>query len=323
MKLSRFSAYQGGSWKSRRLSHEQECGSLWTPSGANSEYQELKEVLLYQPPKSPPKLRSPERIQHLRPIDWKILKRELALLSAVLKKNGVRVHPLKAEAFDDFKPNLMFARDLFFMTPWGAVLGRMASSVRAGEEKWAQLALSQLGIPLVCMIRGHGTFEGADALWLSPKKVLVGLGNRTNAEGFRQLKNFLAEFGVKALAIRLPKKVQHLLGLLQIVSPCQALLRIEICPPRMKRLLEASGFQVIGVKESVEVVELQAMNVLTLQPGLVLMPSDCPDFRELLLRNRIVVRAEVPISQLLNAAGGIACTVHPLRRNLLRVSQVR
>jgi N-dimethylarginine dimethylaminohydrolase len=63
-------------------------------------------------------------------------------------------------------PNLIFMRDLFLMTPEGVLLGRPASTVRAGEERWAQLGLARAGVPLVGAIRGVGSFEVADALWV-------------------------------------------------------------------------------------------------------------------------------------------------------------
>lgn len=323
MNLKRFAAYHGGSWRRRAASHQKEFGKIWTAAGADSEFATLKEVLLYRCPKNPPRISRPEKVQHLNPLDWSKLRREISSLGQTLERNGVRVRRLSADAFDDFKPNLMFARDLFFMTPWGAVLGRMASMVRAGEEKWAQLALAQAGVPVVCMIRGSGTFEGADALWLSPKLVVVGVGNRTNQEGCRQLRDFLAEFKVRVVKVRLPKKVQHLLGLLQIVSADKALLRTQIADPQLLKILKRSGYRVISVEETDEVLYRQAMNVLTLAPNRVLMPSRCPNFRDFLLHNRIEVAGELPISQLLNAAGGIACTVQPLKRNLRLRSKSR
>ncbi len=46
------------------------------------------------------------------------------------------------EAPETGLPNLIFARDLFFMTPEGAVVARMAASSRAGEVRFAAAALA-------------------------------------------------------------------------------------------------------------------------------------------------------------------------------------
>ena len=45
-------------------------------------------------------------------------------------------------------PNLMFVADLMFMTPEGAILGRPASTVRTGEERFVARRLAELGIAI-------------------------------------------------------------------------------------------------------------------------------------------------------------------------------
>ena len=54
------------------------------------------------------------------------------------------------------------------------------------------------------MVRGQGTFEGADAMWLDATTVLVGLGLRTNAEGAAQVAATLGEMGVETIVVDLP-----------------------------------------------------------------------------------------------------------------------
>jgi len=311
-----FSAYHAGSWSAHRPSHELEMvrGALWTPCGQDSEFGLLESVLLYHPALTAPRISSPERVQHLRAIDWSLFRKQARQLAKTFQQLGVRVEYLRAAAFPGTRPNLMFTRDLFFPTPWGAVLARMAGPVRAGEEKWAQLALAEAGIPLLGAIRGRGTFEGADALWLTPRLVLVGVGNRTNREGFRQLKAVLAEFGVAVRQVPLPKKVQHLLGMLQLPGPRLALLRGEIADDSLSAFLRRRGFRICLVPESQEVTERQAMNVVVLGENRVLMPKGCPDFRAQIERAGVTVAAEAEIGQYLNAAGGIACATGILHR---------
>jgi N-dimethylarginine dimethylaminohydrolase len=244
-----------------------------------------------------------------------VLGSELSLLAKALSKNGVEVCWLEADWFPSPRPNLMFVRDQFMMTPWGALLGRMASPVRAGEEKWAQLALARAGVPVLWTVRGRGTFEGADGLWLSPSTVAVGVGNRTNAAGFEQVRHVLREFGVTVVPVPLPRSVQHLLGLLQIVSPEKVLLRTEHASSGLRRLLSRHELEIIPVPESEEVVSRQGMNVLTVAPNRVIMASGCPRLHALYERNGIKILAEAEISQLVNAAGGIACASAPLFRS--------
>ena len=65
-------------------------------------------------------------------------------------------------------PNQMFCADLFVMTPSGAIVGRPASTVRAGEERWIARRLADCGVPILRSVGGRGTFEGADLCWLAP-----------------------------------------------------------------------------------------------------------------------------------------------------------
>jgi N-dimethylarginine dimethylaminohydrolase len=83
----------------------------------------------------------------------------------------------------------MFMADVFVMTPSGAIIGRPASEVRAGEERWAARAIAAQGMPIVRGVGGDGTFEGADLMWLNPKLALVARGLRTNDAAFAQIKS--------------------------------------------------------------------------------------------------------------------------------------
>ncbi|MGZ3690743.1 MAG: dimethylarginine dimethylaminohydrolase family protein [Pseudobdellovibrio sp.] len=314
--LSSYSAYQGGSWSARRKSHALDMSDshLWKKAGYDSEYSTLTEVALYHVPRKIPQIRSPEAVQHLKKVSWAELQTELQSLKKSFTKEKVKVHLLDTEHFADRPPNLMFLRDHFFSTPWGVVLGRLGSNVRAGEEKWTQNLLAGQGIPILTLVLGKGTFEAADALWLNPKKVIIGIGNRTNAEGFRQVAACLKNYGVRCVAVKLTKKTQHLLGLLQFVNGSTALLRTEIAPPVLATLLKKNKVKIIAVPEIDEVTQLQAMNIVVLSPNKIIMPADCPVIKNIYLKNNLKIAAEVKIKQLINAAGGIACATGILSR---------
>jgi N-dimethylarginine dimethylaminohydrolase len=282
----------------------------------NSEYGSLKKILLYKPQKKGPKINSPERVQHLRPLKWNDFRKETSALKKTFQKNGVEVLELETTAFENPPPNLMFLRDHFFMTPWGAILGRMASSIRAGEEKWAQLAIAKAGIPILQMIRGIGTFEGADAIWIHPRLVAVGIGNRTNQEGFFQIRRALSEFGVESQALPLPSSVQHLLGLVQVIDKNVTLVRTSLASKKVIKLFEKNSYHVIGVPEIAEVVLHQGMNLVALGPKKILMPAECPKLRELYVSHDIKIASEISINEYINAAGGIACATAILSRQL-------
>jgi N-dimethylarginine dimethylaminohydrolase len=311
------SAYHGGSWNPRSKSHSSECleSNIWRSNlGYDSEYSKLEEVLLLDVNDDFPDTSQPENIQFLHPIDPEKLKAEYKKIEFALIANHIKIHKISMQSFSNPSANLLFCRDLFFSTPYGVILGRMGSYVRAGEEKFAQLALAKLGIPILKTISGKGTFEGADALFLNSKTILVGVGNRTNIEGFLQIQQALNEFGINCIKISLPKKTQHLLGILQIIDSNIALVRTEIA---LKDLIEVlDNFKIIPIQETQEVVFRQALNFLTIGPQKVIMASQCPDMKALLEKTGIEVCAEVAIDQLISGAGGLACATGILTRKL-------
>jgi len=307
------SAYQGRGWKPRRLPMRAERdGRLWSQHAISSEYKSLKSVLLFSPGREVHGLRQPQRIQHLRKIDSRKLRRELNAYAKALRQCGIEVNWVQAKAPP---PNFVFQRDLFFNTPEGVILGRMASEVRAGEEKFAAASLAAHSLPILATISGRGTFEGADALWLTPRFVLVGVGNRTNREGFAQVRRVLGQQGVKAAAVKMPAGVQHLLGILQIVDRRLAVVRGAKMSRTLKSFLRRQGFRLLEVPETEEVCEHQGLNFVTVAPREIVMAANCPELRALLTANKIKIRNELEIPQLLNAAGGLACATGILARS--------
>ncbi len=319
MDLEKFSAYHGDKWKGRSNSHADEClaGKFWRPSfGADSEFAPLNEILLFSTGSNYPEISQPDEVQFLQPIDKTKLQSELDDLAKTFQALGVKVIRMTDDAFPRVSPNLLFCRDLFFLTPYGAILARMASDIRAGEEKWAQAALAKEGIPILRAISGNGVFEGADALWLNPKVLLVGLGNRTNQDGFRQIQTTMEEFGVECIPVPLPKSVQHLLGILQLTAPNKAIIRQEKTPTVLLNLLAKYQIHTVAVPESIEVRERQALNFVCLDENRILMAKGCPQTKKIFAENGLQIADEVEISQLLLAAGGIACATGIISRKL-------
>ncbi|MEI7530250.1 MAG: arginine deiminase family protein [Elusimicrobiota bacterium] len=277
----------------------------------NSEYRRLTAALLYCPGREMLDIKDPNAAQHLAGIDPLKIRREYRKLAAVLKEHGVAVHMIRTGHLTGGKPpdkyNLMYVRDLFVNTMEGAVIARMASAVRAGEEKFAAAALTGLGVPILGSIAGKGLLEGADVLWLDERTVICGTGNRTNTEGFRQLRGSLAPQGVRAVSVKLPGGVQHLLGLLQIVDRKLALLRVQKATGSIRAVLKKNRFTIIPVPETDEVTRRQGMNIVTIAPRKIIMAAGCPGLKALYLKAGLSVAAEVEISQLVNGAGGLAC----------------
>lgn len=315
LNVEKTAAYQGRGWKMRTS----DAPGVWAGLRVNSEWAPLRAVMLYSPGGELRRIKSPLGVQHLYPIVVPHLQRQMRALAAAYRRCGVRVVELKpGRDMGRVPPNLMFLRDLFFVTPEGAVISRMASRVRAGEEKFVSAALSEQSVMIRGSVAGRGLFEGADALWLTPKLVVVGRGARTNKEGFAQLKAHLGAQGVACVAVKMPRGVQHLLGLLQIVDRRIAVVRTAKAPLQLMRLLKKRGFRVIGVKESDEVREKLGFNFVAVGARRIIMPAGCPELKSVLVRAGVRVAAEVDISQMCNAAGGIGCVTGILSRKVVK-----
>lgn len=314
------SAFQGKGWRPRLKSLSAELAEgrgLWASWRVGSEYERLEAVMLCCPGRELRSVRDPNAVQHLERIDPAAIEREFAAIASVFRKLGVEVHALP-RAFErgrwPVKHNLMYVRDLFFNTREGAVVSRMASAVRAGEEKHAARALAELGVPINRTISGSGLFEGADALWLDPETVLCGVGNRTNAAGFAQLRAALTAQGAEAIWTPLPRGVQHLTGIMQIVDARLAFVRVEIAPKSLVRLLVRRRFSVVPIPEIEETTARQGMNIVTVAPRTIVMPTDCPTLKRAYAAAGVAVAAEVEIEQLRRGAGGLACATGILSR---------
>lgn len=312
------SAYHGPGFKKRTQSLSDEKGHIYSPYSCNSEFGKLEAVMLYCPGKELEKIVNPDAVQHLAQINPKKLRQEFAAIEKAFQKIKIKVHYIKAEIIDASPPpNLMFVRDLFWNGPAGAVSGRMGSVVRAGEERYATAMLSLLNMPVVLGIHGTGLFEGADLLWIGKKTLLCGTGNRTNKEAFQQLQTFLRKEKIKLLEVPLPSNVQHLLGLLQIVDEKKALIRNSIAPAMLVRILKKHHFKLIEIEETDEVVNKQGMNIVTVAPGKIFMPDDCPELKKLYRSAGLKILAELNIQELRKAAGGLACATGILSRKLI------
>jgi N-dimethylarginine dimethylaminohydrolase len=318
------SAYQGRGWKPRLESLRQEIASksgIWSPFSVNSEWSELQVVALYRPRSELNAIKRPQAVQHLRPLTIPRLYREYRGLLNLYRQLSIQVIELDPSLLPKTlrlaPPNLMFVRDLFFNTMEGCIVGRMASRVRAGEEKFAAASLASQGIPIRATVGGRGLFEGADALWLDQRTVLCGVGNRTNRQGYGQFKAILQSQGVRCLPVALPNGVQHLLGILQIVDGDLAVARPEKASKSLLGQLRQRKIHVISVGESDEVLTRQGMNFVTIRPRTIVMAKHCPELRTVYEQNGITVAAEVEISQLCNAAGGLACATGIVARRVV------
>ncbi len=310
-KLFNTSAYGGDGWSPRIESLDEELGTVWGNCGSRSEYGRLKSVLLHRPGSELGASVDPEAAQMLDVLDIERAQKQHDGIAQAYRDAGVAVHYVNPPTQP--APNQMFVADLLFMTPEGAILARPASTVRAGEERWVARRLADLGIPIIRTVCGRGTFEGADAIWIDSKTVILGCGLRTNSEGANQVTSTLNEMGVDVVQVDLPFGTMHLMGMLRIVDQDLALARPIRLVHRGVQALQARGIEIKFVPDGWEVNHNKAFNLVSLGPREILMVEGNPKTKALYESWGITCHT-VPTDELAKAAGAIGCLTGILER---------
>ncbi|MFZ4661701.1 MAG: dimethylarginine dimethylaminohydrolase family protein [Caldilineaceae bacterium] len=298
-------AYGGAGWQPRSRSLAGELGNIWGACGVNSEWSLLKAVLLHRPgAELAASAEDPNAVQMVAPLDIAKAQAQHDALAQAYRDAGVTVHYVNPLATPS--PNQMFCADLMFMTPEGCILARPASDVRAGEERQVAAALARIGAPILRSISGRGVFEGADAAWLSPKKVMVGRGIRTNTEAINQLRTVLGEMGVEVVYFDMPVGTMHLQGMVRFADHNLVLAWPVRLAYAAVETLRVEGYRVEFLPDVTEAIHNAAFNFVTLGPRKILLAAGNPvtqQFYESLDIECITVK----VGELYKAAGSIGC----------------
>lgn len=284
---------------------------MWAPCGVSNEWAPLRRVLLHRPGPELIGEADPDRSQQLDRLDLSRARQQHDALAKAYGAAGVNV--LYVEPQQTPTPNLMFVADLLFMTPEGAIVGRPASTVRAGEEREIAHRLAQEGIPILRTVRGLGTFEGADAAWLDRETVLLATGLRTNEAGAEQVTALLQEMGVEVVRAGLPYGAMHLMGQLRFAGPDLAVVWPGRVPYAAVEALRDRGFRVLLAPDEEEAKRGMALNFVTLGPQQILMAAGNPVTQATLEATGVQCIA-VQVDELAKAAGAIGCLTGVLER---------
>jgi len=293
------------------ISLRQEIGQVWGACGVGTEWSPLKAVLLHRPGPELEDLADPDAAQMLAPLDADRARQQHDVVAQAYGEAGVVVHYV--EPSETPPPNLMFVADLMFTTPEGAIVGRPASTVRAGEERFVARRLADLGVPILRSVRGRGTFEGADALWIDPQTALVATGLRTNAEGAAQVAGLLQEMGVEVIQVGLPYGAMHLMGTLRFADRDLAIAWPGRVPYAVVDALRARGYTILFIPDEAEAVRGMALNFVTLGPRRILMAAKHP-ITQAFYEEAGIACWVVEMDEVHKAAGGIGCLTGILER---------
>ena len=221
-------------------------------------------------------------------------------------------------ASQSFSLDAVYAHDASVTTDFGVILMNPGKPNRLGEAAEHRNAYEGSGIPILGEIRGPGTTEAGDMVWLNGKTLLIGRGYRTNAAGMEQMRFLLKPHGVEVVAAPLPygagpSACLHLMSLISLLDEHTALVDIAWLAVETVELLKATGYDFVEIDPSER--DTLACNVLSLGKKRLLVLEENGKTNERLRNAGFDVRA-FPGSELcINGSGGPTCLTRPLSRS--------
>lgn len=176
---------------------------------------------------------------HLGAPDLAKAAREHAAYCEALVSCGLTLTTLPA---DDAHPDSTFVEDTAVLAPGCAVLTRPGAASRAGEIVSIKSTLSGIFSTLQ-EIAAPGTVDGGDVCE-AEGEVFIGISERTNEEGARQLAAFLKSAGIPSKTI----DIRKIPGLLHLKSGLSSLgNRVLIAAPEIAERPEFKGYNVVSI----------------------------------------------------------------------------
>ena len=304
-------AIAGERWFPEETTFAEDKLECWGDWGVCSEVDTLRTVLLRRPGKEIDDFDF-QKARFKEPIDPVKFREQHDALADIYRENGVKVYYIKNQRDD--RPNSIFVRDLVFMTPEGAIVSRPAMKERRGEEKYAAEALAALGVPILRTISGDGIFEGANAMWVDRKSVILATGSRANSSGYEQVKYELERMGVEEIIhMQIPYGHAHIDGLLNFASHDTVMIHASQVPYDVCDILRKRGVKILEAPSQTEAKDTLGVNFVAIKPGLVVQPAGNPRCKKELEKNGIEV-ISVDFSEVLKGFGAVHCVTAFLKR---------
>jgi dimethylargininase len=193
-------------------------------------------------------------------------------------------------------PDSTFVEDTAVLTAHSAVLTRPGAHTREGEVRAMRSCLQNF-FPLLREIQPPGTLDGGDVCEAG-QHFFVGLSQRTNEQGARQLAKYLQAEGYATsfLDVRERQSILHLKSGLAYIGNKTLVVMQELC-----RHSQFEGFAVIPVAED----ELYAANCVRVN-DFVLTASGYPRLKADLIA-RGFHPLELEMSEFQKMDGGLSC----------------
>ena len=282
--------------------------------GAQSEIGTLRKVLVHKPG-AELLMVDPEAPEHF------LFKDRPNIILAIKEFEELvetfRSFKVDVEIFNEWNDaNQVFVRDTAVITDKGAILANFKARVRQGEERVVAKKLRDIHIPIMYQIKEPGHFEFGDLIFLKPDVVVLGLSNRSDKIGIRQLVNIMRQSGIlsRYYVVRVRRPAIHLDMALNIASQDLAAVYNTVLENSIIDILRNEGYEVVSVPKE-DFLNL-AINWLTVKSDCIVMIDGYKKNRctRRLLESYGIDVVSVNVSELAKGYGGIRCMTLPIKR---------
>ncbi len=222
--------------------------------------------------------------------DYRSAKKQHQAYIQALKSCGLEVTELEAE---EEYPDSVFVEDPAITTAKMAVITRPGAESRRGEIAAIRRALEDF-FDNIAEINSPATLDGGDILQIE-NTFFIGLSQRTNPAGARQLKTILEGYGYSAVLLEIPEDMLHLKSGVSYLGDKNLLLS-----EKLSDVEEFQNFKQLIVPDGEE----YAANSLRINDR-VLIPAGYPQTRKMIAELYPVITLE--IDEFSKLDGGLSC----------------
>ena len=242
--------------------------------------------------------------------DWDEFRSQHDHLVQVLQTEGVEVVFLDSVEADGIKS--VYTRDSSVAIKGGALVTRLARSIRRGEEAHVSKTLANLGMPILRTLHGTALMEGGSFAWLNSQTAVIARSICVNDEGCDQVEQVLNAQGVELLRIDMTGYDIHIDGALTMIDVNVAIVDPDLLPYSFLRKLDEMGITAIEIDAQ---DDPWIVNCLAVAPGRVIMPRGISSVTEARLQQLNIEVIEIEYDKMQLNGGGIHCSTCPLIRD--------
>jgi dimethylargininase len=209
---------------------------------------------------------------------------------AAIEKCGVKVHVLEA---DENFPDSTFVEDVALLTPNCAIITNPGAMSRKGEIVGIKEILSKFYSELE-EIKDPGTVEAGDIMMVG-SHFYIGLSERTNEIGAKQMISILEKYGMSGSVVTLEKVLHLKTGLAYLENNNLIACGEFVTKPEFQK------FNIIEIDEA----ESYAANCIWVN-GKVIVPMGFPNAKTK-IESAGYETIEVDVSEFQKLDGGLSC----------------